>query len=72
MMETKKIELYRVYSAKSGAIIWDGKAYSPSDALEQMARDAGYRDFETACDDSGDNGSHLVVEALISYKACRP
>lgn len=53
---------YSVRSTKGGVTIWDGESTSPEAALDAMARDAGYRDFATACAVSQDDGSHLVVE----------
>lgn len=53
---------YAVRSVTSGAVIWDGEAYGPSDALERMARDAGYRDYATASEDAGADVSRLIVE----------
>lgn len=54
---------YAVRSTRSGTVVWDGEATSPDAALDAMARDAGYRDFATACAVSRDEGSHLVVVA---------
>ena len=55
---------YRVCSEKSGATVWSGPAKDRDDALDAFARDAGYSDFATACEDSLDDGSHLVVEVV--------
>lgn len=53
---------YFIRSTVGGVTVWDGVATSPEAALDAMARHAGYRDFATACDDSHDDGSHLIVE----------
>jgi len=57
-------QAYVIRSIKGGTTVWDGAATSPEAALDAMARDAGYRDFATACEDSLDDGSHLVVEVV--------
>ena len=59
-----EVSYYVIRSIKGGTTVWDGAATSPEAALDAMARDAGYRDFATACEDSLDDGSHLVVEVV--------
>lgn len=64
---------YEISSETSGAVVWTGEAQSSAEALDAMAREAGYKDHEDACEQSGDNGAHLVVRAHaeIDHRALR-
>jgi hypothetical protein len=53
---------YRITSRTSGPDLGIYYARSEADALDVLARDAGYQDFATACAVTGDDGADLRVE----------
>jgi hypothetical protein len=55
---------FRIYSTVSGHVFGDYEAASEADALDVMARDAGYRDHAHASVDSHDDGMHLKIEMV--------
>ena len=55
------MKTYSITSKTSGADLGTYEAQSPAGALDAMAREAGYADYDDACRTSGDDGSHLVV-----------
>lgn len=56
--------LYRISSTISGQDLGTYEATSPEDALDVMARAAGYADATEAGEVTGDDGDDLLVEAI--------
>lgn len=56
---TKKT--YEIESKASGLVLGRYDGETEQDALDAMARDAGYADHEDACSQSQDDGNHLIV-----------
>ncbi|GBU19097.1 MULTISPECIES: hypothetical protein [Methylobacterium] len=40
------MHIYQIRQKSSRAILWTGAALDPQSALDAMAREAGYRDFD--------------------------
>jgi hypothetical protein len=52
---------YTIESLQSGVLLGTYHGNTPEEALDAMARAAGYRDAADARKSSGDDGSHLRV-----------
>lgn len=48
----------------AGVVLGDYPGETAADALDALARDAGYRDAADAAEASGDDGSHLIVRRV--------
>lgn len=55
------MKTYSIISKTSGQDLGAYEAETPEDALDGLARAAGYVDHHAACVASGDDGAHLVV-----------
>ena len=55
---------YRIENPRTGAILGEYAAASKADALDELARDAGYRDYHDACVQTGGDpyGTLTVTE----------
>ena len=49
-MTTETIKTYRITNTRSGYTLGDYQGTTESEALDAMARDAGYENFEAACE----------------------
>lgn len=58
------LKSYRVSSKAGGVCLGTYFAASPSDALEVLAREAGYRSHAHACEVTGEDGSDLLIEEV--------
>lgn len=57
---------YKITSKTSGAELGTYEAADEQGALDALARDAGYQDHADACEQSGDDGTHLIVAPVDS------
>jgi len=57
---TNEILSYTISNAISGMVLGVYEGTSKDDALDTLARDAGYEDYFDACE-SGFNGDDLIV-----------
>jgi hypothetical protein len=55
---------YKISNAIHGAPLGVYQAVSRADALEQLARDAGYPDYATACEDSPVVHGEVVISIV--------
>ena len=49
------MSFYRICNNASGMVLGVYEGATKADALDEYARDAGYDDFRTACDVTGDD-----------------
>lgn len=50
------MKTYEIEQTETAAVLWRGDAESEQGALDAMARDAGYRDYAHACEDTSSGG----------------
>ena len=62
---SNKILSYTISNRVSGVVLGVYQGTSKDDALDTLARDAGYADFFDACE-SGDDGDDLIVTEIES------
>lgn len=53
--------VYHIYNSRSGHYLGSYRATDEAEALEEMARDAGYRTFDEACRFSNGWLSDIVI-----------
>jgi hypothetical protein len=62
---SNEILSYTISNAISGLVLGVYQGTSKDDALDTLARDAGYADFFDACE-SGEDGDDLIVTEIES------
>ena len=60
------MSIFQIKQTKSGAVLWTGSADDEQNALDAMAREAGYRDFSAVPDTIRANGIEASELDLIS------
>ncbi len=60
------MSIFQIKQAKSGAVLWTGSAESERNALDAMAREAGYADFNAMPDHLRNAGIETAKLDLIS------
>lgn len=55
---------YAVEQTASGVVLWTGPAIDWFDALDEMARDAGYKGYDDIPDEAGGADTLAVSEVL--------
>jgi len=63
-MTTQTTKTYRITKTRSGHTLGDYQGATESEALDAMARDAGYENFEAACEVAPIKDGELLVEEL--------
>ena len=58
--------IFQIKQTKSGAVLWIGSADDEQNALDAMAREAGYRDFSAVPDALRADGIEAAKLDLIS------
>ena len=56
--------IFRIENTTSGVILGDYEAATASDALDAMARDAGYADYADCCASVPTNDGEVLVSLL--------
>ncbi len=59
------MKTYTIANRVSGFEIGEYQGSTKAEALDVMARDAGYRDFSQACDVTGNDGDDLIVTEVV-------
>ncbi len=59
------MSIYEIRQAATGAILWTGGPESAEQALDAMAREAGYRDYAALPEDARGGESRAVLFAGI-------
>ena len=62
---SKEILSYTISNRTSGVVLGVYQGTSKDDAIDSLARDAGYADFFDACE-SGEDGDDLIVTEIES------
>ena len=62
---SNEIMNYTISNARSGMVLGIYEGTSKDDALDTLARDAGYEDYFDACE-SGFNGDDLIVTEVTA------
>ncbi|WP_375464864.1 hypothetical protein [uncultured Methylobacterium sp.] len=60
------MSIFQIRQTKSGAVLWTGSADDEQNALDAMAREAGYRDFSALPDSIRGDGLEAAKLDLIS------
>ena len=60
-MTTQTTKTYRITNTRSGHTLGDYQGATESEALDAMARDAGYENFEAACEVAPIKDGELLV-----------
>jgi len=55
---------FQISNTTSGADLGTYEAATREEALDAMARDAGYKSFAASCEVTGEDGSDLVVREV--------
>lgn len=55
---------YQIENTKSGLILGTYEAETEAEALDAMARDAGYADYQAACEIAPPTGGEIAVTEL--------
>ena len=69
------MKTYRIEQTKTGAVLFEGQASSEKDALDKMAREAGYDDYASAESVTGNDDGIVVTEVKrlsVDYSKIMP
>jgi len=66
---TTEVLSYTISNAVSGAVFGVYEGTSKDDALDSLARDAGYDDYFDACESGFDGDDLIVTEVTDASKA---